>query len=217
MAALGELWPQSGLVGSYHLSSTTDSSGNSNTLTNNNTVGFVAGKFSNCADFGTANTNKYLSRTDGLGANLGSGAYSISLWVKVRTAPTGTYQLIDWKSTTTTPSYFQLFYQFSVSLRLYTQFGDTGKVQNTDLGTTLWQHISCTCSAAGACAIYLNGSLLFTDTRTNFNAGNTLGVGASSAGGSPSSVYLDEVNFFNKELTANEIRRYYANAIGKFY
>ncbi len=38
-----------------------DSSGNGNTLTNNNSITFVAGLINNGADFGTANSNKYFS------------------------------------------------------------------------------------------------------------------------------------------------------------
>lgn len=70
---------------------TTDSSGNTKTLTNNNTVGEAAGgKFDYCADFGTANTNKSFSRADALSYN--GGAYSMNMWVKVRTELSTDYQ-----------------------------------------------------------------------------------------------------------------------------
>lgn len=64
---------------------TTDSKG-SNTLTNVNTVGEATGKFGIGADFGTANSDKYLHIASNLGMNLASD-YSVSLWVKCRTEP----------------------------------------------------------------------------------------------------------------------------------
>lgn len=63
---------------------TTDSSGASKTLTNNNTVTENAsGKFGYCADFGTANSNKSFSIADAL--SYAGGAYSITMWTKIQT------------------------------------------------------------------------------------------------------------------------------------
>lgn len=51
---------------------TTDSSGNSKTLTNNNTVGEASGRFGGAFSLGTSNTNKSMTTTDQLGFTHGS-------------------------------------------------------------------------------------------------------------------------------------------------
>jgi len=63
-----------------------DSSGNSVTLTNNNTVGYAAGKIANAGDYGSSNTNKYFSVANNLGIN--GGNISFNFWVNLTTAPT---------------------------------------------------------------------------------------------------------------------------------
>lgn len=62
---------------------TTDSSGQSKTLTNNGSVATTTGKFGNAADFGTNNSTKSLSIADKL--SYSGGAFSISMWAKITT------------------------------------------------------------------------------------------------------------------------------------
>lgn len=74
----------------YRLNSgalTTDFTANGYTLTNNNSISEVAGKFSGGASSGTGNTNKYLSINNDLGIT--NGAITVSMWVKINTTPTG--------------------------------------------------------------------------------------------------------------------------------
>lgn len=74
---------------------TTDSSGNGNTLTNNNTVGEIStGRFGYAADFGASNTNKSFSLASNAGIVLTSD-YSVSFWLQLKTEiSTGTYEIL---------------------------------------------------------------------------------------------------------------------------
>ena len=127
---------------------TTDSSGNSKTLTNNNSVGENSGgAFDYCADFGTANTNKSFSIADAL--SYAGGAYAISMWVKVQTelaADNDSYTLarvVD----AATDTYFALVYQQvygvkKVSLQRGLYGGNVTEASiTTTLGTTDFHHI----------------------------------------------------------------------------
>ena len=79
-----------GLVSYWKLD---ESSGNaadahaSNTLTNNNTVGYSAAKINNGADYGAGNTNKYLRNSGDLIGNYQADIFSISLWLNITTHP----------------------------------------------------------------------------------------------------------------------------------
>lgn len=87
------LFSDSGLVAYWKLEDLTDSKA-SYTLTNVNSVTFTSAKFTNGANLGTSNTDKYLSLNSDLGIT--GGAVSISLWVKITAAlTTGTYVFFD--------------------------------------------------------------------------------------------------------------------------
>lgn len=76
---------------------TTDSSGNSNTLTNTGTVASVSGLFGNAADLGSSNTTKYLSLVGNLGIT--NGAFSMGGWVKLQAEiGSGTWSLLGQSS-----------------------------------------------------------------------------------------------------------------------
>jgi hypothetical protein len=70
----------------YHLEDASDSSRNSYNLTNINASSFSPGKFSNAADTGSSNTNKYFSVSSSLGISR-TGIYSLSFWVNTYEIP----------------------------------------------------------------------------------------------------------------------------------
>lgn len=85
--------PTSSTKAYWKLESTSDSSGNSKTLTNNNSVSFSQGRFLNAADFGSSNTTKYLDIADNLGlGTYNADTWTVSEWLKLSTAPSGTEQ-----------------------------------------------------------------------------------------------------------------------------
>lgn len=75
-------FPMAGLVAFWKLTDLTDSSGNGNALTNNNSVTFGAGKVGNAAEFDGSN---YLSANGSsdwvLGGNAGNGA-TVNFWMR---------------------------------------------------------------------------------------------------------------------------------------
>lgn len=191
---------------------TADSKG-SNTLTNNNTVATETSAHlygTGAADFGTANTNKSLSRATGLGVDL-SGAHSVSLWVKVRTAPSSqVFALLDWGSTTGTSRYLLVGYQESGGKKLYIDpSGNAFNVNSIDLGTSAWQHLVATVSAGGTVTVYLNGVSVGTGSRGTSTSTNSTVLGTDRAGGNPSSIFMDDVSFWDAELTAAQVSAIY--------
>lgn len=85
--------PTSNTKAYWKLEGTSDSSGNSKTLTNNNSVSFSQGRFLNAADFGSANTTKYLDIADNLGlGTYNADTWTVSEWLNLTTAPSGTEQ-----------------------------------------------------------------------------------------------------------------------------
>lgn len=218
------LFADANLVALYEMENgalTADSKG-SNTLTNNNTVGTETSAplyGTGAADYGTANTNKSLSIATGLGVDL-SGAHSVSMWVKVRTAPSAQiYMFSDWRSTTGTARYLQVAYQESGGKKLYIDpSGSAFNVNSIDLGTSTWQHLVATVSAGGTVTVYLNGVSVGTGTRGTSTSTNNTYLGTDTGGGNPASIYLDDVSFFSKELTAAEVSRIYnGELVGGFY
>jgi hypothetical protein len=221
---LGELRPnQFGTTAAlYHLSSTTDAGGNNYHLTNTNTVGFVAGRFGNCADFGSSNTNKQLSVADPMSIN--GGAISVSLWVKAQTEiGSGAYGFFIHGNNTSQTAYGVNYEYNSGTRRLgffRTQYA-VGKTQGnytTTLGTTSWHHIVLTYDTTNIGG-YLNGSLVVTQAASGNGGGTYLNglILGSENGANYSSVFMDEVHVSSTALTANQIRQIYALGVGKYY
>lgn len=198
---------------------TTDSSGNSKTLTNNGTVTATTGLFGDCIDLGTANSTKSLSRADGLAVDL-SGAYSINLWAKLRALPaTNTvFLLADWRSTTGTARYVSLFFQ---------QFGGDGagnyriqsnhsegyatdvvNVANT-IGIIDW-HMYTVTATGTVVSLYVDGQKIATGTRgSTTTAVNKTVIGADVTPANYASAYIDDTSFWSRALTDAEIATLY--------
>ena len=193
---------------------TTDSSGNSKTLTNNGTVASVAGLFGNCADLGTANTTKYFSRADGLGVDM-SGAFSVNLWVKIRTELSSSelYEFLRWKSTTGTARYLSLYYQSISGTRRLVANNSEGYAHylgiNPLLGVDNWHMVSVVASGTTH-SLYLNGEKVATQTRgTTTTAESRIGIGSNTDGTNLSNAYLDDFSFWSRALTDVEIATLY--------
>ena len=217
---LGELNPVQNLVALYHLSNTSDSSGNNYTLTNNNTVTFSDyAKFGKCADFGTSNTNKYLNiLNNNLGIS-GSSDFTISAWVKLRTEiGSGSYDFINLNTGTTAGNTFYILgYEYnSGNRRIYGYFGSNQITYTTTLGTTNWYYLNIVRSSNNT-YLYLNGALVATGTvNLTTPASYGFGIGGQHNGANYSSAVIDEVAVFSKALSDREIANYYQWASGRF-
>lgn len=70
-----------GCVAAWKLSDLIDATGRGNTLTNNNSVAFVAGKIGNAAEFVTA-SSKFLSKASSADVDRGHTEWSLGFWYK---------------------------------------------------------------------------------------------------------------------------------------
>lgn len=211
---IGELWPQTGLRGLYHLASTTDSSGNGYNLTNNNTVTFIQGKYGNGANFVAASSQSLTSTSD-LAIDI-SVSLTTMAWVKINTEPgtNASFTIIDLRSGTGTACRsIGRYIDESGTKKLYLDKTGTGLKYTVTLGTTDWHHIAFTNNASNH-YIYLDGNLVATGGSGVAAAGTSLSIGGSV--GNYSNSLIDEVAIFSTELSANQIRRYYAWSKGRF-
>lgn len=205
-----------------------DATGSGNTLTNTNSVSFVPALINNGADFGTANTNKCFLLNASMGYSGGSGAGSISFWVKSRTAP-GTnvlYTLVN-MSGGTNPSNTRMLVRYSdVSgtkqlqfIRQSSSFSQQATF-NTTLSTSAFTHVVMTYDGTTILG-YVNG----VQQASGASAGNAgtdppqQGIAANPADctAQPSSVYIDEVGFWNRLLTSGEVTTLYNAGAGCAY
>lgn len=161
----------------YRAENVNDTTINSYTLTNNNSVAFNAAKFNNGADFGTTvNGTKSLSINSDIGIT--SGNITISCWVKLATeiaAESGYYYLVN-KSSTTNVAYIIRYAYNSGSPRLEFIRSRVGTANDqinytVTLGTTNFYHLVLTYDGSYIRA-YVNGSQVGSDTAST-------GTGAS--------------------------------------
>lgn len=188
---------------------TTDSSGNSRTLTNNNTVGETSsGKYGYAADFGTTNTNKYFSRAEDIWAN---GAFSFAAWTrKNATSDAGGYFSAHDAGTdkqlglTSTGASDLTGRIFRVGVG-YDTIDDTGVTW-----TTNWHHVALTLTtgAGGTLKIYFDGVEVGTGSVTDAS-GSTPQSDLYEIGrydGGYFEQYMDDAAFFSDVLTESEIQ-----------
>lgn len=198
---------------------TTDSSGNTRTLTNNGTVISSTGKYGNAFDFGASNTTKYMSTTNTM--NIDGGNISLSIWVKLTTTPaSGVYACMIAQQNTSTNVNYQINYYNNggtpeISFWRVRQgvSVDGGSYVHT-LSTTEWTHLVLTYDGTNIRG-YLNDSLVFGPTASSGNGsgagsgGFTIGSDTNTA--SKFSGLIDDVAIFSKNLNTTEINDLYRN------
>jgi hypothetical protein len=201
----------SGLVGYWKLDeasgSRADSSGNGNTLTDNNTVTSVAQDYwktgENSADFESGNS-EYLSITDASQTGLDlTGSYSIGFWMKAETV-TGA-PISKW-----TPSNGYNI-QVSVSDGGTVQVNHDGSSYNTIVGLSVgkWTHIFVVYdTTANTLSVYKDGNLAGVQSATTDPSNNAtaLNIGRRPDGGDYFDGLLKDVAIWNVALTPIQIK-----------
>lgn len=200
---------------------------NSYNLTNNNTVTFTTGKYSNGANLGSSNTNKSLSVDNDLGIT--SGAISISLWVKLLSEiTTGTWFFAD-HSDLSTLVQSVIGYQYnSGSQRIFLDrtkrtVSNNRIYKDIVMGTTDFHHIV---------YVYDNTNLIGYYNGVQFDSLSTSGTGGGSGSidqvnigrgqqndgsyAAYASALIDDVAIFNRALTAAEVKSIFIDAGGSF-
>lgn len=205
-----------GLMGYYRMETgalTTDSSTNARTLTNNNTVSEVSGRFGIAADFGTTNTNKSLTIANTMGIT--GGNISFSFWVKMNTELASGETCFILQGSLTNLVRNQVEYVFSGSpilrfRRTRSNVADDDATFIVSLGTVRFHHIAYTYDGATVRG-YLNG-VQVTSVASVGNGSATgsdqFSIGARNTIGTPdefSSSVIDDVAVFNRTLSAAEV------------
>lgn len=212
----------------YHLENTTDSSGNGNTLTNNNSVAFNAAKFGNGADFGSSNSNKSLQILNNLG--ISNTSITMSCWSKRNAEISTGIQTFFAHNDSTTRTKDYVYYDYNGGTRRlifsHTKnfVGSADVVYNITLGTNNWYHLAYVFDGTNVYA-YLNG--LYLGTASTTGNGTTQGHNSFAIGGLPndngtgfnnySSSIIDEVIVENRVWSAEEVKKYYTYASGRFH
>lgn len=195
----------------------TDSSSNGVTLTNNNTVGEASGKFGIGADFGSSNTNKYLSSTNALG--ISGGAITMSFWIKLNTEISTSIQVIISQSSNTSNVVFQLVYDYNGGNRRLVfyrtrlgQYNDQVYYPVT-LGTSDWHHIVFTYNGTNIIG-YVDATASSPVSASGTGTSQPIPgitIGSGQSGNFPISAIIDDVAFFNRALTGTEITNLYTS------
>lgn len=206
-----------------------DATGNSLTLTNTNTVTYVAGKINNAGHFVGASSQKE-SRLDLSGTTAG-GAITVAAWYKVNTAPSASSQIvIDVASSATSPyisyilSYVDTAGTKTISFNRQKQAVANQAITSTqNLGTGTYHYLVGTYDGANA-NLYLDGTLVAGPTAISGNgagpndANNETVVGAlHSAQGSFATGDIDEPAVWSRALTAAEVTSLYNAGTGLQY
>lgn len=210
----------------WKLESTSDSSGNSKTLTNNNSVAFSQGRFVNAADFGSANSTKYLDIADNLGlGTYNADVWTVSQWLNLTTAPTGTQQQCIFGVNNNTKAQLNCTYDANsgtprFSMTIYNGITAASVTVNNTLSTGIWYHIVLVKNGT-TFLVYRNGALVGSNTYSISDASpgraNQVCLGRNVF--DSANFYkglMDEVIVENVVWSATAIRKYYTQATGRF-
>lgn len=214
-----------------------ESSGNaadsvgSNTLTNNGTVTYVAGKINNCANF-VAASSQFLSITDAAQSGLDIlGDMSISYWINFASLPGNGVEndFIDkWTGASSNRSYRSNIIGNASNQNLYFQVDKDGlgatqtqfHIVNA-FSTSTWYHLVGVFTAATPkWDIYLNGSAQSTTIDSNaattiFNSAADFDIGGIAT--VFSNAKMDEIGIWSRTLTSGEVTTLYNSGSGNQY
>lgn len=195
---------------------------NGNTLTNNNSVTFVAAKYNNGASSGTTDADKTLNISSALG--YGGGAYSVSCWIKILTEPSNTTQDIFYLTDGGTATGLHLDYTDTAGTKSINagrvRWGvadDNGNATITALGTTTFHHIVYTYDGSNI-RCYLDNSLIIGPTAASGNgsgAPTTMFIlfgQSNSITANNGLMIIDDVGLFNRQLSAAEVTTLFTDA-----
>jgi hypothetical protein len=201
------------LVAYYKLEDVNDSKGSRN-LTNINTVAFNPAKFTNGADFGSANTNKDLEKTTDNYGLAGNQDVSFTMWYKCTGAPSSgsAYTLFIHRSQLTADRYLWLkYFNNSGTLQLFIDNSNTTTSYNVDLGTSIFHHLVLVRIGTTATKLYLDGVDTSTTAAQGANAAGAanLYIGQSGAPGNYVSGIIDDFAIFSRQLTVLEVSTLY--------
>lgn len=209
----------------YKLSNTTDSGPNGYTLTNNNSVTFAAGKFTNGADFGNSGTTKSLTYSGNICSSTTPSELYIGCWFKLNsTANTSRNHFII--SLTTGQRLFYLYYTISSgTVTLIARYG--GGLNETNItftADTNWHYVFCRITDSTSLTIYfdrLTTSTTLTVSSNTSAAGFAIGNNINNLNVQGfcmiDEVIIDESIYSPSGISGQSDRiKYYTQAKGRF-
>lgn len=211
------------LVSYWKLEDTADSVG-SNTLTNNNSVTFVAGKIGNAADFGSSNSNKSLTVASQLGLAK-NDARSISVWVQVTTNPSSNnVAVFNATQYNSSGVGYDIEYHnnggtYQLRVGRWRNGTDDAHAYIRTLTVGTWYHIVYTFSGTAE-VVYLNGVQLGTNSPTiadgTAGIGDTFNIGNNTFGRYLSGL-VDELGVWSRTLSSDEVSQLFNSGRGNAY
>lgn len=210
------------IVAYYKLSDTSDATGNSNTLTNNNSVTFDAGLIGNAADLGSSNTNKFLSIASDFGIN--GGNITISLWVKLNAEIASSTWGFAYMPANSPGIAYGIVYEYNSGTRRIhierVKFGGAGAdiYTTVTLGTSTWHHIVLTYDGTNLIS-YLDG--IASSPSATSGTGVSTGTTEFDLGNTVTSLYastkIDEAGVWSRALSSTEVTQLYNSGVGLQY
>lgn len=144
---------------------------------------------------------------------LANNSRTVSMWYKVNNYLTDNFLFAYGLGAT------DQAYGYSYSLNQYTNYGWVNdmvhNVNNQPTGT--WKHVVVTYSkTTGLAAMYINGSLVKSETKISWNTGNStlFKIGNSLSPNTPNpslDCVIDDLKIYNYDLTASEVNQLYTN------
>ena len=205
----------SNLVAAYYLNETSgtrsDSSGQGNNLTDNNTVGSASGQFGNAADFISANS-EYLTSADSADWDFGTGDFSIGMYVNLDST-SGSPSFIDRNDT----SDWTLFLR-STNQNLELQLEGSPSISRAwSPSTATWIHIAATRSSSTV-ALYEDAAQLGTTATDGTDTQGTTGIalGAFASGSAFYDGQMDDAFVFQRALSTAELEDLRDNGLQNF-
>lgn len=202
----------------WHLNDVNDSTGNSRTLTNENSCTFVAAQISNGGSQGSSNTNKRFIIANNLGFTK-STDYTMKGWIKLNTAATGLRNLFDVRYATDHHLMYLRTDTPSSVFTLYAGYASNGIGANEasyafTMGTSVFHHLA-VIKEGTTLRLYLNGTEVASVSTSSFANGtsltNSATLGASGNGFIYASAIFDQVIYDNAAYSANWITTEYNN------
>jgi len=198
----------------WKLSDLTDSSGNSNTLTNSGSAQFVSGKVGDCVQFNTSNYLRNTALSTPLNPDGPDGEFTASIWINPSS-------FSNYQAFLGAPSGGGFIIHTDASGAIYCNETTAGDAfVSSTLQLNQWQHVVFVKSNSSGyrTKVWYNGTQVYdqlTNNRSNYDASVTdITLGNYGGLGFPYNGKLDAVGLWNRELTDQEIATLYNNGSG---
>jgi hypothetical protein len=205
----GPTFPSDGLLAFWRLDNLTDSSGNGNTLTNNNSVVFVEGKIGNSAQFDGSN---YLSLSTHQFPT-GNSNRTFSCWVKTSQS-NGLNLIFSYGIPETSNEAFGLGL-LDGNAGFFSQ--DNDFVTSSNISDNNWHHLVLTHSSENGRTIYLDGTNIGNDSdsiNTGTNSIFRIGTWTYAFESTSLTGLVDAIGVWDRVISLEEINTIYNNGTG---